>query len=351
MNFSEGSEIVIHNQALSISVSRSSYVRIIIPALLIGVLLLIPLLISDPIFLHMMILIFLYSYLTISWNVVGGLAGQLSLGHTAYTGIGAYTSTLLFIQFGVSPWIGMFIGGLFSAVAAVTIGYPCFKLRGAYFALATIGFVETLRIIFENTQKIFGIQIHEAQGMTLPLKGHSWGAFQFMNKANYYYIILVMMLVALFITFRVAKSKLGYNLFAIKDDVDAATTLGVDVSSCRLKATALSAFLTGIGGTFYAQLILFIDPVNVFGLYFSMELVFIAVIGGRGTLLGPVFGSFLLIPLTELTRIYLGGSLIGLHLLLFGFILMVVMLFLPRGINDPLMAGYNWLIAKLENNR
>ena len=197
MNFNGGGEIVMNNQAATGSTRRLTLPRILIPAALIGALLILPLITSDPIFLHLMILIFFYSYLTVSWNIVGGFAGQLSLGHTAFTGIGAYTSTLLFIQLGVTPWVGMLAGGLFSAVAAVTIGYPCFKLRGAYFALATIGFVETLRILFENTQSIFGIQVHGAQGMTLPLKGHSWAAFQFLRKEQYYYIILVMMLVAL----------------------------------------------------------------------------------------------------------------------------------------------------------
>lgn len=322
--------------------------RFYIPLILIGILFMMPLVIYDPIFLHLMILIFFYAYLTLSWNVVGGFAGQLSLGHTAFTGIGAYTSTLLFIQLGVTPWIGMFIGGIFAAIAAITIGYPCFKLRGAYFALATIGFVETLRIAIESTNEVFGIQFKGAMGMTLPLMGHSPLNFQFLSKAYYYYIILIMMLIALYITYRISKSRLGYYLFAIKNDLDAAQSLGVDVSRCRLKAAALSAFLTGLGGTFYAQLVLFIDPAGIIGLYLSFEIAFIAIIGGRGTLLGPVLGSFLLIPVSELTRIYLGGTYFGVHLVVFGGVLMLVMLFLPRGINDPIIHAYSRVIERLE---
>lgn len=319
-----------------------------VPFILVGILFIIPLINHNPIFLHLMILIFFYAYLTISWNIVGGFAGQLSLGHTAFTGIGAYTSTLLFIQLGVTPWIGMFIGGILAAIAAITIGYPCFRLRGAYFALATIGFVETLRIVIESTNEIFGIQIKGAMGMTLPLLGHSPINFQFLSKAYYYYIILMMMLIALYVTYRISKSKLGYYLFAIKNDLDAAASLGVDVSRCRLKAAALSAFLTGLGGTFYAQLVLFIDPAGIIGLYLSFEIAFIAIIGGRGTLLGPVLGSFLLVPVSELTRVYLGGTYFGVHLIVFGGVLVLVMLFLPRGINDVIVRGYSRVIGRLE---
>ena len=322
--------------------------RLYVPLLLIGLLFAIPLFSSSPIFLHLVILIYFYSYLTLSWNLVGGLAGQVSLGHTAFTGIGAYTSTVLFMHFGVTPWIGMLVGGVFSAVAAVLIGYPCFKLRGAYFALSTLGFLEALRIIVENTQQIFGIPIKGAMGIEVPLRGHSPLQFQFLRKEYYYYIILVMMLITLWITYRILKSKFGYYLAAIKNDIDAAQSLGVNVSKEKLKAAALSAFLTGIGGTFYAQLILFIDPPGIFSGYLALEIVLIAVIGGRGTLMGPVLGSFLLIPVSELTRIYLGGTYFGVHLIVFGGILIVVMLFLPRGINDPLVRLYDRLIEKIE---
>ncbi len=322
--------------------------RVYIPLMLTGILFVIPLVIHDPIFLHLMILIFFYAYLTLSWNIVGGFAGQVSLGHTAFTGIGAYTSTLLFIQLGLTPWVGMFVGGFLAALGAVIIGYPCFKLRGAYFALATIGFLEAFRIVVENTNEIFGIPIKGAQGMEVPLRGQSLFYFQFLGKEYYYYVILIMMLIALWITYKISKSKFGYYLAAIKNDIDAAQSLGVNVAHSKLKAAAISGFLTGLGGTFYAQLILFIDPSNIIGAYLSFEIVFIAVIGGRGTLLGPILGSFLLIPVSELTRVYLGGTYFGVHLIVFGVILMAVMLFLPRGINDVVLGAYSKMIETFE---
>ncbi len=161
-----------HDQ-LSLQQGRFVSPRNWIPLGLVVILFLVPVFDKDPIFLHLMILIYFYSFLTLSWNLVGGLAGQMSLGHTAFTGIGAYTSTILFIQWGLTPWIGMLVGGLFAAAAAVLIGYPCFKLRGAYFALSTLGFLEALRLIVENTREVLGIQIKGAMGMEVPLRGQS----------------------------------------------------------------------------------------------------------------------------------------------------------------------------------
>ena len=188
-------------------------------------------------------------------------------------------------------------------------------------------------------------------GIEIPLKGHSLIDFQFLNKEYYYYTILIMMLIGLLISYRVSKAKLGYCLSAIKNDVEAAESLGIDVSSCRLKAAILSAFLTAVGGTFYAQLVLFIDPSSIIGDYLSLEIVLIAIVGGRGTLMGPILGSFFLIPISELTRIYLGGTYLGVHLIVFGGVLMLVILFLPRGINEWVARFYSGLIGSLEKRR
>jgi branched-chain amino acid transport system permease protein len=188
-------------------------------------------------------------------------------------------------------------------------------------------------------------------GISLPPLGHSPWNYQFLRKEYYYYIILVMMLLTLLLTYRLSKSKFGYYLYAIKNDLEAAQSLGVNVPRCRVIAAFLSAFLTGIGGTFYAQLILFIDPPGIMGGYFSLEIVLISIIGGRGTLLGPVLGAFLLIPISELTRIYLGGGYRGVHLVIFGAALILVMRFLPRGINEIILQGYSLAIEGLEGTK
>ena len=322
--------------------------RVYVPVLLLAVLFAVPLVVRGPVVLHLMILIFFYAYLNLSWNIVGGFAGQISMGHAAFAGIGAYTSTLLFINLGLTPWIGMFIGGFLAAIVGVTIGYPCFKLRGAYFALSTMAFGEILRMVVENTNEFMGVEIKGAQGLSLPMLGHSPLNFQFLHKAYYYYIILVMMVLALFITYKLSRSKLGYYLYAIKNDLEAAQSLGVNVPRCRVLATLLSAFLTGVGGTFYAQLVLYIDPPGIMGGAFSMEILLISIVGGSGTIVGPVLGAFLLVPVSELTRIYLGGTYMGVHLIIYGAVLVAVMRFLPRGINEFVMKGYHWALGKLE---
>ena len=320
--------------------------RVYVPAVLVAVLFAIPLLFRSPIFLHLMILIFFYAYLNLSWNILGGFAGQLS-GHAAFAGLGAYTSTLLFINLGLSPWIGMFIGGAVASIAAVTIGYPCFKLRGAYFSLSTLAFGEILRLVIENTNELFGIEIKGPMGISLPPLGHAPLQFQFLNKQYYYYIILVLMLIVLFFTYRLSKSKLGYYLNAIKNDMEAAQSLGVNVARCRLIAAILSAFLTGIGGTFYAQLILFIDPPGIMSGYFSLEIVMISIIGGRGTLMGPSLAPFFSSRFRSSPGFIWEAPTWGCHLIIFGAALIVVMRFQPRGINDLIMKGYSMLLGRL----
>jgi len=319
------------------------------PLVLVVVLFCIPLVLKDPSWLQFLILIMFYAYLTCSWNIIGGFAGQLSLGHAAYIGIGAYTSTALYLHFGLSPWLGMFVGGVFAALVAVTVGYPCFKLRGAYFALASIAFAEVIRVVTENTYHIGSIEIRGPRGLLLPPLGHSPLAFQFLNKAYYYYIILIMMLIALLVTYRISKTKLGYSLSAIRNSLEAAQSLGVNVARCRVTAAATSAFLTALGGTFYAQLILYIFPEGVMGIIFSCEIAFIAIIGGRGTVFGPILGALIYIPASELTRMYLGGGrLLGIHMVILGIIVMMVMLFQPAGVIKPLRRAYLSFSKRLE---
>jgi len=316
---------------------------------LVAVVFCIPLVVKDPSWLQLAILTMWYAYLTCSWNLVGGFAGQLSLGHAAFIGIGAYTSTALYLHFGLSPWIGMFVGGAFAVVAAITVFYPCLRLLGAYFALASIGFAELIKILTENTTKIFGIEIRGPRGLSIPPLGHAPFHYQFVNKAYYYYTILIMLLIAWFITYRISKTKLGYCLSAIRNDVEAAQSLGVNISKCRLMAVSLSAFLSAIGGTFYAQLLLYIYPEAVMGIMLSCELAFIALIGGRGTVMGPIIGALIYVPASELSRIYLsGGRFLGVHLMLLGIVVMAVMLFQPGGLMRPIARVYTRWVKKLE---
>ena len=330
---------------------KRSSIRIVLPVLCILAFIVVPVIFRNPAFLQLMVLVLLYAYLTTSWNLVGGFAGVLPLGHTLFAGIGAYTSTLLFIELGLTPWIGMFVGAFLAMIAGFLIGLPTLKLRGAYFALSSIAFLEGFRVVTENTKVLFGVKINGPQGLLLPLKGNSLYYFQFDNKIWYYYVILIMTAIVLYITYKVSVSRLGYYLMAGGEDKEAAEALGVNVFRCKMIAMMMSTFLTALGGTFYAQLVRYIYPRGVMNLEFAFEIAFIAIVGGRGTIAGPILGSFLLVPVAELTRIYLGGSYLGIHLVVYGIVLMLVMIFEPRGITEPLTKVYNNILDRFEGGR
>ena len=299
-----------------------------------------PLILRSPTYLHILIMLYLYAYMTTTWNLVGGFAGVLPLGHSVFVGIGAYTSTMLWLQWGISPWIGMLVGGCLAGFVGYLIGKPTLKMRGAYFALATMAFVEGVRVIVENVDQLGPFKLNGPRGLNIPPLPAGEGsllAFQFATKEPYYYIILFMLMGVVYLTWRLSGSKLGYSLSAGGEEPEAAEALGVNVAKCKVTAMVLSAFLTALAGTFLAQLTLFIYPKSVLTLDLSFELAFIALIGGRGSLAGPIIGALMLRPVTEFSRIYLSATLPGMHLILLGVILIVVMLYQPRGLSEPLI--------------
>jgi branched-chain amino acid transport system permease protein len=286
-----------------------------------------PQIVQNPFILHVMIMILFYAALGGAWNIIGGFGGQLSLGHAAFFGLGAYSCVLLNLYYGLNPWIGMVIGTLITAVFAAAVSYPCFRLRGPFFTLATIAFAEVLRILaiyFKDFTK-------GSVGITIPLKpGLIY--FTFREKAPYVYIALIFMVGVFLISYWIERKRFGYQLAAVREDEDAAESLGTSTPLVKLKASILSAILTSIGGVFYAQYILFIEPYSEFSLDFSIQFALIPMIGGMGTAIGPVIGSFVLTPLQELLRAWLGGKLAGLHLVIYGCTLIVVVIFMPQGI-------------------
>ncbi len=300
------------------------------------VLLLLPLLVRDEYYLHVLIGSLYFAYMASAWNVVSGYTGQLSLGHSALSGIGGYLSTLLFINTGLSPWIGMVIGAACASAVGVLIGWPCFRLRGPYFALTTIAFAEILRIWTENTEEILGIELRGAQGLSVPLKGHSPALFQFQSKLPYYYIVIAMLVAVMAITWWMERSRLGFYLKAIRADQDGAEALGINSTRTVLAAMALSSFLTALGGSFYAQYFRYINPERNMGLDLSIEMALMGIVGGQGTVWGPVLGACLLTPAGEISRATLGGKFPGLHLVMYGLVLVLAVLFLPKGLIHPI---------------
>jgi branched-chain amino acid transport system permease protein len=278
--------------------------------------------------LEVLISVVFWSYLGIAWNLVGGYAGQFSFGHAAFFGIGAYTSTLLLLQAGLTPWVGMLMGGACAAAFGLFEGYLSFRygLKGPYFSLVTLAFAEMLRVVAVNTKAV-----GSSLGLVVPSAKSAPAMFMFSGKLPFYYIILSMGALALGLTWKIGRSRLGFSLAAVRENEDAAEAAGVDALAVKLRAMALSSFLMALGGTFYAQYFAYIDPAITFGPSVSIGALLPAIVGGAGTVLGPVLGSFVLTPLSELTRYALRGRA-GADIMLYGAILVLVISFLPQGL-------------------
>jgi branched-chain amino acid transport system permease protein len=244
----------------------------------------------------------------------------------------------------------MALGGVIACIAGIIIGFPTFKMRGAYFALATIAFGEGMRVMVENIDYIGPFHLNGPRGLQVPPLKVGISNLMFIHKEPYYYIILIMLIAVLIITYSISRSKLGYYLNAGGEEPEAAMSLGVNVAKCKLLAMAMSSFLTALAGSFYAQFSLFIHPKSVISLDLSFEIAFIALIGGRGSIVGPVLGALLLRPVSDFSRIYFGSTMPGLHLIIFGTVLILVMIYLPRGLQEPLTKVYHKLLDRLAKN-
>ena len=278
--------------------------------------------------LEVLISILFFGYLGACWNILGGYGGQFSFGHAAFFGLGAYTSTLLFLHWGVSPWLGMVAGGILAAAFGLFAGYLSFRygLRGPYFSLVTLAFAEMLRVVAVNWKAV-----GSSLGLVVPNRGSAPALFLFADKLPYYYVILAMVVASLCITRALERARMGYALAAIRENEDAAEAAGVDALSTKLRAMALSSFLTALGGTFYAQYFSYIDPSLTFGPAISIGGLLPAIVGGAGTVAGPLLGSFVLTPISEVTRALLRGRA-GADIMLYGLVLVLVISFLPNGL-------------------
>ncbi len=279
---------------------------------------------------HCFIMIFLFAFLGLAWDLCGGHAGLFSLGHAGFVGVGAYASAWLFTEWGTSPWLGMLVGGALAVLFSLLLGYLSFRygLTGAFFALATMAFGEILRMATENIAILKG-----ARGILIPFRGNSLWHLQFDSKLPFYYMSLMMMIFMVAVILVIQRSKLGHRLHAIREDEEAARALGVDPMRSKMTALAISAFFSALGGTFYAQYVMFIQPSSVLSIPMSVEIITRAVIGGMGTVLGPVLGSFLLGGIAEMTRVLLGAEgRPGIHLVIYGALIIMVVRFFPGGL-------------------
>jgi len=291
-----------------------------LPLIIFGLLCFVPLLNLNTYVMHILILVLMWSVMGMAWNILGGYTGQVSFGHAAFFGVGAYAAGILYYQLGISAWWGIPVSIFFLTILSLVVGYICLRLRGAYFALATLALGEICRVTTENlttfTQGNMGIMIRE----------RTW-----VDKTWYFYIILLIAAGTFILIKAVMESKWGYYFVAIREDQDAAESLGIDTTFYKTISLCLSGVITGIAGAFFMNYMGYIDPGVVFPLYdISITLVMVVMVGGAATYWGPIVGAVIMVFLAEEIRSipYIGAA----HQTIFGVILILIILFLPNGI-------------------
>jgi branched-chain amino acid transport system permease protein len=269
-----------------------------------------------------------YAFIGQSWNISGGFAGQLSFGHVAFFGVGAYASTIVQLRLGWSPWLGLPAAALAGALVGGVIGVLSFRagLKGSYFALITLAFAEVLRIVTNSVSFTGG-----GLGMLIPMKA-SAANFQFAERSGFYFLILLMAALSVALAEWLRRSRFGAQLTAIRENEDSAKALGIHVFREKVKVMLLSGAIGGMGGCFFAQYFLYIDPLVVFGVDKSVEMLLVSMIGGAGTVYGPLVGALLLASISDITRVL--TQIQGLSLVLYGGLLVVIIAYLPNGLID-----------------
>ena len=292
---------------------------------------------TNSFYLHLMITIFMYAAMSQSWNVVAGMSGQISLGHGAFFGLGAYSSTFLYMEYGVTPWVGIIVGIFLSSIVAILIGLSVLRLSGHYFAIATLLIGISFQVFFQRWDLVGA-----ASGLWVPLtETDSLYAIQFhTSKIPYYYIFLIFFILTFFLTWLLDRSKVGFRFRAVRDDPQAAASLGISVSKYKIIAYAISAMIMAPMGSLFAQYILIIDPDRVFSFDISIFVLLLTVLGGVGNVWGPLIGTIILIPITEYSRIWFGGTGGAIDLMIYGVILMLICVFRPEGLISMLPSKF-----------
>ncbi|GAB3616649.1 branched-chain amino acid ABC transporter permease [Okibacterium endophyticum] len=262
------------------------------------------------------------------WNIIGGYGGLLSFGHSVFFGIGAYTTAMLTVHFGISPWIGIPVGAALAAVAGAILTFPALRLRGVYFTLATF----VLALLFTDLAVASRDFTNGDQGITIPFLRDTPGMLQFDSRVTFYFVVIGFLALATLIVGLVAHSRLGLFLVASRDDPDAARAAGVDVTRTRLFGLMISAAVTAVAGGLMLQYLRFIDPATAFGAATAFTIGLVALVGGRGTILGPVLGAFILIPVQQLLSSTFASGPSGTSGMIYAAIVVIIMLLDPRGL-------------------
>ena len=275
-------------------------------------------------YLNIAVMTCLWAALSGAWNLMAGYGGLVSLGHSAFFGIGAYATAVLYTTFGLSPWLGLVAGVGLATTIGVAISWPCFRLKGAFFSLATLVFPIAIEIVANNWTEV----TRGSSGIALPFRP-GFANFIFTSRWAYLGAAFALMMLVYGITRHIHRGRLGLYLIAIRDDQAAAESMGVEPVRVKLQVTMISAALTAMGGFLYAQYILFLDPPSVFSINVSVQIALLGIIGGLGLPSGPIVGSLLMTPLDGLLSQFLGG---GPRLLIYGAVLLLVVLIAPQGV-------------------
>jgi len=297
-----------------------------------------PLVFNHPFYRHVLTLIFLFAFLSVAWNLISGYGGLFSLAHAAFFGVGAYTTAILYVDYKVSPWVGLPLGGILGVVVASIIGFATFRLRQFFFVLSTLACYEAIRALFGYWR----LGVKTGLGTTIP-RSVGFMNLTFNKELPYNYIAFALLVIVVLVARLVTASKFGYYLRAIKDDEDAALSMGVRVPRVKLMIFGMSAFFTAVGGGFYAMYIGYIEPNTVFSVDLMLQYILYAIVGGMATLGGPVLGSLVLVPLTIFLQGFVGGKLASLGFFIYGIVLIVTIILAPGG----MMGGIRSVSKKL----
>lgn len=304
---------------------EKSFVRTAV--IVMAVLAVLPLIGRKEFFVSTLCLSVIWGIMGLGWNVLGGYTGQVSNGHAMYFAFGAYTGALFLKWWHVTPWLSMWVGALISGCVAFIVGYPLLRLRGHYFSIATMAIVECVRIIFTNWNLVGG-----ATGVSyFEKKMNPWYSLQFANRVPFYYICLCFMLLFIIICKCIERSKFGYYCRAIKANQDSAEAAGVNAAAYKRAAYVISAAMVSIGGALYAQYIQYLDPLSILPLANSMLIVLVVIMGGLGTIWGPIIGAFIMTFINQYSRA-LFNQMPGLNLFIYGVLTLTIVLFVPNGI-------------------
>lgn len=298
---------------------------------------LLPLVSNHSFYRHILTLIFLFAFLAEAWNLISGYGGLFSLAHAAFFGVGAYTTAILYVDFKISPWIGLPLGGILGVVVASIIGFATFRLRQFFFVLSTLACSEAIRALFGYWR----LGVKTGLGTTIP-RNTGFFNLTFNSELPYNYIAFGLLVIVVLVARLVITSKFGYYLRAIKDDEDAALCMGVRVPRVKMMIFGMSAFFTAVGGGFHAMYLGYIEPNTVFNVDLMLQYILYAIVGGMATLAGPIVGSLILVPMTIFFQGFIGGKLASLGFFIYGIVLIVIIIMAPGG----MMEGIHSLLKR-----